>query len=225
MAIDRDKLGEDLLATFHAQFAENQRVKEQSFLQIAGYLGAIIFGYAYVYHNLRNEIPVLSFVAMAAALLLLFGAFVVVVISHSWRRDQLVNAKIRRFAGVLGTADVFPDAYDPTTTLGEKNCISWMPNLLAVFYMVFPVFQVLLIASYVLRVDARFTLSATDGYLTSTLIVWFICVAATCYAPVYYFKKLRSAVSSTSRSRGTRTKLKASHRKRLSSQNISGRPL
>ena len=195
MAIDRDKLGQELLATFHAQFAENQRVKEQSFLQIAGYLGAIIFGYAYVYHNLRNEIPTLSFVAMAAALLLVFGAFVVVVISYNWRRDQLVNARIRRFAGVLGNEGVFPESYDPTTTVGAKNSISWMPNLLAVFYTVFPVFQVLLIASYADRVDARFTFAGADVYVTSTFIVWLICMVATCYAPVHFIKKLRAALS------------------------------
>jgi hypothetical protein len=192
MAIDRDKLGEQLLATFHAQFAENQRVKEQSFLQIAGYLGAIIFGYAYVYHNLRNEIPTLSFVTMAAALLLAFGALVVVVISYNWRRDQLVNARIRRLAGVLGTTSAFPESYDPVVTLATKNSISWMPNLLAVFYTLFPVFQVLLVASYAARIGARFTLAAADPYLTVTCIVWIVCMAATCYAPAHFNTRLRS---------------------------------
>jgi lipid-A-disaccharide synthase-like uncharacterized protein len=125
MTINKDDLAKELLKTFHSQFAENQRVKEQSFLQIAGYLGAIIFGYAYVYQNLRSEVEVLCFVAIAAMLLLAFGAWVVVVISYNWRRDQLVNARIRRYCGLLGAKDsVFPDHYDPSTTMRSKTIIS-----------------------------------------------------------------------------------------------------
>src|SRR6478752_2805068 len=120
MTVNKDDLAKELLKTFHSQFAENQRVKEQSFLQIAGYLGAIIFGYAYVFHNLKGEkgeLEILSVVASAAMLLLTLGAWIVVVISYNWRRDQLVNAKIRRYCGILGTPDsVFPESYDPSTT-------------------------------------------------------------------------------------------------------------
>lgn len=191
MAIDKDDLAKDLLKTFHSQFAENQRVKEQSFLQIAGYLGAIIFGYAYVFHNLKKELDILSLVAMAATLLLALGAWVVVVISYNWRRDQLVNAKIRRYCGILGAPDgVFPESYDPSTTLGSKNVISWMPNLLAIFYIVFPVFEALLLLSFFVRTKLELSMSHIDWLLSSAVAVSLVSIAATCYAPLHFMRKL-----------------------------------
>lgn len=191
MTIDKDDLAKELLTTFHSQFAENQRVKEQSFLQIAGYLGAIIFGYAYVFHNLKGELDVLSLVAIAAMLLLTLGAWVVVVISYNWRRDQLVNAKIRRYCGILGAPDsVFPESYDPSTTLKSKNLISWMPNLLAIFYIVFPVFQLLLLISFLVRSRPEISLPHLDWLLSTAIVVSALCIAATCYAPFYFLKKL-----------------------------------
>src|SRR6266849_4574322 len=191
MTVDKDDLAKELLKTFHSQFAENQRVKEQSFLQIAGYLGAIIFGYAYVFQNLRNELDVLSLVAIAATLLLALGAWVVVVISYNWRRDQLVNAKIRRYCGILGTPDsVFPEGYDPSTTLKSKNMISWMPNLLAIFYLVFPTFEMLLLISFLVRTRPVFSMSGIDWLLSFAVVVSVLCIAATCFAPWYFMKEI-----------------------------------
>jgi hypothetical protein len=199
MTIDKDELAKELLTTFHSQFAENQRVKEQSFLQIAGYLGAIIFGYAYVFHNLKDELDVLSLVAIAATLLLTLGAWIVVVISYNWRRDQLVNAKIRRYCGILGAPDsVFPESYDPSTTLMSKNLISWMPNLLAIFYIVFPVFQMLLLISFLIRSKPELSLSHLDWLLSTAIVLSALCIAATCYAPFHFLKKLVGKAFATS---------------------------
>jgi hypothetical protein len=196
MAIDKDDLAKELLKTFHSQFAENQRVNEQSFLQIAGYLGAIIFGYAYVYHNLQNELDVLSLVAIAATLLLALGAWVVVVISYNWRRDQLVNAKIRRYCGIMDAMDsIFPESYDPSTTLRSKNFITWMPNLLAIFYLVFPVFEVLLLLSFLVRTKPELTLFHADWLLSSAIAVSLLSLAATCYGPLCFMKILISKIA------------------------------
>jgi lipid-A-disaccharide synthase-like uncharacterized protein len=198
MTMDKDDLAKELLKTFHSQFAENQRVKEQSFLQIVGYLGAIIFGYAYVFENLKNERDVLSLVAIAASLLLALGAWVVVVISYNWRRDQLVNANIRRYCGLMGGANsIFPASYDPSTTLQSKNVISWMPNLLAIFYLMFPAFEVLLLASFLVRTRPVLCMSHIDWFVSSAVLVSLLCILATCFAPRYFMKLLIEKASTT----------------------------
>jgi hypothetical protein len=197
MPIDRDDLAKELLKTFHSQFAENQRVKEQSFLQIAGYLGAIIFGYAYVFHNHDDETDVLSLVAIAAVLLLALGAWVVVVISYNWRRDQLVNANIRRFCGLLGAADsIFPPNYDPATTLPEKTIFSWMPNLLAIFYVLFPLFEALLLVSFIAKTKPVYALASADWFITFAIVTSVSAMGATLYAPVYFRRILAEKASS-----------------------------
>ena len=87
MKINKSELSIEILVNYHTQFAGNQRSKEQYFFRIAGYLGAIIFGYAYVCRQFGTKTIELSFVLIASQILLSLGASAIVVLSYSWRRD------------------------------------------------------------------------------------------------------------------------------------------
>ena len=166
-------LANELLKTFHTQFAENQRTREQSFLKIIGFIGAVVLGYAYVYANLSQNIVTFSFVAFGSNLLLLFGAFIVVIIAYNFRRDQYVNSRIRNQAGIIGKKKAFPEEYNPSHLYkGDKpKKYLWMPDIFSAFFHIFPLFQLLIILSYLSKLKPIFALSNIDFYITVTVII------------------------------------------------------
>lgn len=123
MFIEKDvkkELAIELLKGFHVQFAENQRTREQSFLKIVGFLGTVVFGYAYVYKNFFTEVEVFSLVSIASIILLSAGCGIVCVIAYSFRREQYVNARIRGYANIIGPNKPFPSEYDPSHIFKQR---------------------------------------------------------------------------------------------------------
>ena len=165
-----DKLAAELLKGFHTQFAENQRTREQSFLKIVGFLGAVVLGYAYVYRNLSDDAEALSYVAIASIVLLLFGCAIVTIIAYSFRRDQFVNARIRKHAQVIGPGKPFPGDYDPSHIFQKRLAmIRWMPDIFTAFFWLFPIFMMLLLVSY--STKRNLSLSFSDANTLDTLTV------------------------------------------------------
>lgn len=82
----RDEL---ILKTFE-QFAVNQNSKENVFLKTLGFLGAVIFGFAYSY-RLFLAGPLkwegFAYISTASIILLGGGAWLIVAIAYSFRRD------------------------------------------------------------------------------------------------------------------------------------------
>ena len=185
----------ELLATFHRQFAENQREKEQSFLRFAAFVGATAAAYGYVYQRSPVDLSLLSLTALAASGLMLFGSCVIVTIAYNWRRDQLVNANIRRMAGVIGTKNIFPNTYDPAATLTEKNLLTWIPNMLAVFWLLIVTMQVLILLSYVNRLGIKPAMS-TSVDLTTTFTFWIsiVCITASIATAAHFKRKLHKFI-------------------------------
>jgi len=201
----KEKLTRDILSGFHTQFAENQRIREQSFLKILGFLGAVVFGYAYVYHNLSDstdEVNIFSLVTIASELILTFGSWVVVTIAYNFRRDQVVIARIREECGVLGDDKIFPKAFDPCSWLkSDSRKYAWIPDFLLVFYVIFPVFQVILAVSFALRTRVFSDLLSPcfyelDWYELAAVAFSIITLTITIYLPWFYRKKLRNKAES-----------------------------
>ena len=191
-----DKIGEEILRSFHFQFAENQRTREQSFLKILGFLGAVVAAYAYVYQNQSLGVVIFSLATIAAVVLLTFGSAIVAVIAYNFRRDQYINARIRRLAGIIGKGKIFPSEYDPSHLYDKKmNVRFWMPDIFNVFFMVFPIFQILLIVSFLAKTRlelvefSRIEWFSTFAVFVSLLALFF---SMGCY--VYYGRKLRGKI-------------------------------
>ena len=127
------ELKKEILLNFHAQFAENQRSREGSFLKFLALLGAVVAGYAFLFQPSSGESSVrvskgaLLLFQAAAASILFSGAWLVATISNNFRRDQHVNVRIRRACGLLGNEEIFPESYDPVTGLRTWGLYSWMP--------------------------------------------------------------------------------------------------
>ena len=189
------KLRLEFLSTFHRQFAENQREKERSFLRFAAFVGATATAYGYVYQRSPVDLSILSFTALAASILMLFGSCVIVTIAYNWRRDQLVNANIRRIAGVIGIKNIFPNSYDPEKTLAEKNFLTWIPNMLAVFWLLIVAMQALILLSYINRLGIRPALSTSIDWIT-TFTFWInvICITGSIATAAYFKNKLRKFI-------------------------------
>lgn len=192
-SIEKSKLAHDILLGFHTQFAENQRTREQSFLKILGFLGAVIFGYAYVYNKLWTSIDKFSLVAIASELILMFGALIITTIAYNFRRDQFIIAKIRISCGTLGDDKIFPKAFDPSFSLKSKwRVFNWMPNFLGVFFLMFPIFQLFLYVSYSTKLKVHFAVANINGYVTATFLSFIISFLVTLLVTAYYFNQLRS---------------------------------
>jgi len=194
--MDENKIKElkkDILLGFHTQFAENQRTREQSFLKILGFLGAIILGYALVYHNSKeyshNELSLVAILSMA---LLFFGSLVILTIAYNFRRDQIINAKIRDYVGLLGEKNIFPESYDPRKSKSLRRWYSWIPDFLLVFYYLFPVAHFVLLLSYLLKL--KFDCNNIHWLSTFTVFVGIVSYLAMIFYYCKYFNKIKKAI-------------------------------
>lgn len=202
VGVKKEKLAHDILHSFHTQFAENQRTREQAFLKILGFLGFVIFGYAYVYDRLSGDIDKFTLVAITSELLLMFGALIITTIAYNFRRDQYINAKIRRSCAILGDDKIFPEGYDPSVSLkSRKRILTWMPDFLSVFYWVFPTFQLLLFISYAFKLRIYISMSDADAYVTTAFIAFIISISITIGYNIFYFIKLRKILGIADNSR------------------------
>ncbi|MBI5598939.1 MAG: hypothetical protein HY890_04290 [Deltaproteobacteria bacterium] len=125
---------------------------------------------------------------MASEVLLTFGAWMIVIIAWNFRRDQFVNFKIREYAKVIGKGKIFPESYDPRHKFPEKRewrtlkCFSWMPDMMVLFYLLFPVFQILLFVSY---------WSSDTGKVSKEfgVVVIVLMLCPIIYVPLNYYSK------------------------------------
>jgi hypothetical protein len=187
-----DNLAVELLIGFHKQFAENQRTREQSFLKIVGFLGAVVLGYAYVFKNIPDNILIFSFSAIASIVVLFFGCGIVTVIAYSFRRDQYINARIRNQADIIGENKPFPSDYNPTHIFkGRVTKFFWMPDIFLFFFWIFPIFQVLIMVSYSTKLQLGFSLSRASAIETLTIIVSFLAIFSSLFVFFWYGNKLK----------------------------------
>lgn len=185
-------LGGELLRNYVAQFAENQRSREQSFLKIVGFFGGVIAAYAYVYKEHPTDLTLLSLVTIVAVVLLLFGALTVTVIAYSYRRQQYIVARINEHAGIVGPDRPLPPDHGPDDIAKRRiGRFFWMPDIFLVYYLVFPVFQLIIGVAYFARV-------ATWGQAWPLIAGCVGAVVASVAVPGWYGRKLRKKMQTDS---------------------------
>jgi len=185
----KNDLKKEMLVGWLSQWAENQRVREQSFLKIIGFLGVVIYGYAYVYHNKSSD-QEFSLIFIVCEFILTFGSSIILAISYNYRRDQIVNAKILKKADELGSGKIFPESYDPCYSFKNARSFTWIPDFLASFYLIFPLTQIVLIVSYYYKINPERNICNLD-YSTVILILFsIISLMISMYLPFRYYNKL-----------------------------------
>lgn len=165
-------LRNEILLGFHTQFAENQRNREQSFLKLLAILAGAVAGYALIYRERlvgapnALPVPVIVLFHIVATVLLLAGTLLIITISRDFRRDQAVNAKIRRGCDLIGDDKIFPSSYDPAYGLKQWGLYDWMPDFLLVFYLLFVFFQAVGYAALLLVSGASIELRDPNWWIT-----------------------------------------------------------
>jgi hypothetical protein len=181
------ELQKEILLSFHTQFAENQRSREDSFLKFLALLGAVLAGYAFLFQrtpgasNVTNSKAALLLFQSASAAVLFSGARLVVTISNNFRRDQHVNVRIRQACGLIGDGRIFPESYDPANGLRTWGLYSWMPDFLRAFYWLFILFQIGGLVAFGVLAELGFSWPPDTGYTavclgSITLIGWSLSV-------------------------------------------------
>jgi len=153
-------LGDEIVKSFHEQFAQNQNHHQKLFLQVLAVLLTVLVGFGYLYIRVgakQNGINVTletiyAFLAMSMFLLSLAIALILNM-SLGFRRDQLVACNIRVKIGVMKVDDKNTDSYFPSkfNPVGKTNFFTWMPEFHQIFFVALILIKVILIGSLTLN--------------------------------------------------------------------------
>lgn len=149
----------DILDSIHEQFAENQNHHQGLFIQLLIALFILFggFGYVYVYTvDPTDSIPysqtfiqcgyfsyaILIAVGFIVSLVLLLLNCVILHLGYSFRRDQVINMKIRLYK-LENYEKIFEDLYKPT----NKSCFKYLPDFYAIFFWAITILQLIIFIS------------------------------------------------------------------------------
>ncbi|GEM_PF-2691103 len=176
----RAELRNTLEATFHQQFAINQNHHQDVLFKLLTILGAVILGYGYILHgyapptgNVDTDKAIqytLSEAGVALAIaevLLILGLALTSNMALNFRRDQLVNYKIRRRNKLIDSPieadNIFLPTYNPLYTFASPDYkrthgknrklrfVNWMPEFHKIFSRIFLLFQLLCILAFLVK--------------------------------------------------------------------------
>jgi len=164
--------------SFNRQFAENQNHHQNVLFKLLTVLAAVILGYGYVLHGYQPDLGLCCdqpsgeydvreaiFAFVIAQALLMIGLTTISNIAYAFRRDQLVNFKIRDKHGLIARSkeenNIFPFSYNPmhdfvtlhngVVVVRDLWLVNWMPGFHKLFSITFLVFQVICIAALMIK--------------------------------------------------------------------------
>jgi len=126
------ELKEQLINSFHEQFAQNQNHHQKLFFQILSVIVTVTVGYSYVYTmggklpnpELKPSIYLLSLALIISTIVLGLSLVLLCNMAYGFRRDQYVNNRIRKHAKLIHNEnfkdDIFPKSYDPAWSFNKK---------------------------------------------------------------------------------------------------------
>ena len=202
---DTELYRQELVKSFHQQFAVNQNNHQTAFIQLISIILTVIVGFGYAYFKYDNDsvdFSIINFTVIfsIAEGILTIGLVLVLSYAFGFRRDQLVNAKIREKAGI--TEDkvnderwkIFPVSYNPRIGFFNKNkkyrFITWMPDFHIIFTITFTVLQLMLVFLYSLKsCNYFFYFCKIDGsaFVVFGVGIIFI-ITSFCISRVYFIK-------------------------------------
>jgi len=177
---NKHKVGEEIVRSFHEQFAQNQNHHQSLFLQVLTVLLTVLIGFGYLYIRVgakSEDVHVTSgtiyiFLALASWLLSLSIALISNM-ALGFRRDQLVACNIRVKTGTmskLGEKDTgyFIQGFNP---VGKTAYLFWMPEFHMIFFVSLIVIKLLLFLSLILNSDLSIGFSCSPNILITYAIV------------------------------------------------------
>lgn len=129
----KDALKNELLKSFHQQFAENQNHHQKLFFQILTVLVTVIFGYSFVFTSgweltnskINQDLFLLSFAFLVSVIVINLSLILLSNMAFGYRRDQFVVSNIRKQSGLIcnkdSNKDIFPLSYDPAWSFKQKQ--------------------------------------------------------------------------------------------------------
>lgn len=127
------ELKEELIKSFHEQFAQNQNHHQKLFFQILSVIVTVTVGYTYVYtmggkipsQELKPSIFLISLALIISTIVLGLSLVLLSNMAYGFRRDQFVNNRIRKHAKLIHNKklsdDIFPKSYDPAWSFNRKQ--------------------------------------------------------------------------------------------------------
>lgn len=183
----KEEYKEELVKSFHQQFAENQNNHQSAFIQLLSIILTVIVGFGLALLNFGDtstdkdfHLTLFDFtIAFCTAEgILTLGFSLVVSYAFGFRRDQNVNAIIREKAGITEESSdllwqIFPTNYNPRTSFLEKKnkkkkllFLWWMPDFHVNFAVAFLLLEIMLLIIYILKCFN------TNLLFTNTSIDW-----------------------------------------------------
>lgn len=205
---------QELVKSFHQQFAENQNNHQSTFIQLLSIILTVIVGFGLAllnfggtstdkdFHLTQFDFTIAFCIAEG---ILTLGFCLVVSYASGFRRDQFVNATIREKAGITEESSellwqIFPNTYNPKTSFQKKQndkkkmlYLWWMPDFHIIFAVTFMLLQILLIIFYIFKVFIANLLFVNSNIDWSSLLIFVIGVIflfLTALTLNKYFKKV-----------------------------------
>lgn len=206
----KDIYKQDLVKSFHEQFALNQNNHQTAFIQLLSIiLSALIgFGYAFIKFNYKLDEKVFNLnlldftsIFVLSEIVLMFGLLLTLNFAYSFRRDQFVNAIIREKAEITEDSEcylgVFPVSFNPKKSFIEENKkhLSWMPDFHVNFAIIFITFQALIILGYFFKLIERGLLFNGNSIDVKSVIIFIFGVGFVSVMSVFkivkYYKRIK----------------------------------
>ena len=198
--LNKKTIGEDIIKSFHEQFAQNQNHHQKLFLQVLAVLLTVLvgFGYLYIRANVKStEVKVTTetiyvFMLLSSYLLSLSIALISNM-ALGFRRDQLVACNIRVKTGTLivnSNDGYFIGDFNP---VGKHKYLLWMPEFHIIFFFTLLIVKILLILSLLLSSDYNLIYSADPNtMITISVFMSFFSFVVDFLVSLRYWKKWRS---------------------------------
>ena len=180
----------DILSSIHEQFAENQNHHQGLFIQLLIALFILFGGFGYVYVYTDSTIPycqtsiqcghfsnsILIAVGFIVSLVLLLLNCVILHLGYSFRRDQVINMKIRKYK-LENYDNIFGELYKPT----DKCFLQYLPDFYAIFFWAITILQFIVF----ICLCAKDGLVCFSGHIFS-LIIFLFCFSLI-FASIYFY--------------------------------------
>jgi hypothetical protein len=193
-------LGDEIVKSFHEQFAQNQNHHQKLFLQVLAVLLTVLVGFGYLYIRVdvkQNDINVTLetiYAYLAVSMFLLSLAIALILnMSLGFRRDQLVACNIRVKIGVMKVDDKNTDCYFPSNfnPVGKTNFITWMPEFHQIFFSALIIFKILIIGSLYFNsnMSVSFNIKAPNTLITVSLTCSLLSFILDFFIAFWYLRK------------------------------------
>ena len=214
----KEEYRQELVKSFHQQFAENQNNHQSAFIQLLSIILTVIIGFGLALLNFggtstdkdfKLELFEFTTAFTIAEGILTLGFCLVVSYAYGFRRDQFVNATIREKAEITDEStkplwQIFPKEYNPKTSFLEKQkqkkekkflVVSWMPDFHAIFALTFMTLQTIIMVLYIMKcckTNLLFINTKVDWYSLFTFVFGAIFFLITAFTMQGYFKKVKN---------------------------------